>query len=227
MKPTARSADDHLLTLVLGGISSGKSNFALRLAQEQGGRVLVIATGRASDPEMEARIAAHRRQRPAGWSLVEEALRLERAARAHPDIEVALIDSIDAWVANRMEAARVEGPGEQLDKLEKTCLRAIEEVVALVPRVICVSSEVGLGTVPLHPLGRAFADLLGRLNQSLAARAGERYLVVAGAALPLPAPPPPVAHPRRSDQRGRARRRRTELQDRDRGGNHVHGEEFD
>jgi len=212
VRPTARPPGNHLLILVLGGISSGKSGFALRLAHAQGGRVLVIATGRASDPEMEARIAAHRRQRPAEWSLAEEALRPEQAARAHPEVEVVVIDSIDAWVANRMEAAGVEGPGERLDELEEACLRAIEEVLALVPKVICVSSEVGLGTVPLHPLGRAFADLLGRLNQDLAARSTERYLVVAGAPLPLPPP---------------ARRRRVESQDRDSGGDHVHREERD
>jgi adenosyl cobinamide kinase/adenosyl cobinamide phosphate guanylyltransferase len=189
MSPTTCSGD-HRLTLVLGGISSGKSEFALRLAREQGGQVLVIATGRPSDPEMAARIAAHRRGRPEGWWVAEEALWPERAARLHPGAGVALIEAVDSWVANRLEAVGMEGPGERLRELEEACLAAVGEIVGLVPRVICVSSEVGLGTVPLHPLGRAFADLLGRLNRRLAAMAAERYLVVAGSALPLPPPGP-------------------------------------
>ncbi|HZU19568.1 MAG TPA: bifunctional adenosylcobinamide kinase/adenosylcobinamide-phosphate guanylyltransferase, partial [Candidatus Dormibacteraeota bacterium] len=156
MSPTTCSGD-HRLTLVLGGISSGKSEFALRLAREQGGQVLVIATGRPSDPEMAARIAAHRRGRPEGWWVAEEALWPERAARLHPGAGVALIEAVDSWVANRLEAVGMEGPGERLRELEEACLAAVGEIVGLVPRVICVSSEVGLGTVPLHPLGRAFA----------------------------------------------------------------------
>jgi adenosylcobinamide kinase/adenosylcobinamide-phosphate guanylyltransferase len=48
-----------------------------------------------------------------------------------------------------------------------------------------VSNEVGLGVTPPYPLGRVFQDVLGRLNQRVAAAAAEVYLVVAGLALPL------------------------------------------
>jgi adenosylcobinamide kinase / adenosylcobinamide-phosphate guanylyltransferase len=41
--------------------------------------------------------------------------------------------------------------------------------------------------VPATPAGRAFRDLLGRLNQRLAAESEEALLVVAGRALELPA----------------------------------------
>jgi adenosylcobinamide kinase/adenosylcobinamide-phosphate guanylyltransferase len=43
-----------------------------------------------------------------------------------------------------------------------------------------VSSEVGLSLVPPNPLGRRFQDLLGLVNQRVAAAADEVYLVVAG-----------------------------------------------
>ena len=43
-----------------------------------------------------------------------------------------------------------------------------------------VSSEVGLSLVPPEPLGRTFQDVLGMVNQKIAAAATEVFLVVAG-----------------------------------------------
>jgi adenosylcobinamide kinase/adenosylcobinamide-phosphate guanylyltransferase len=177
-----------MLTLVLGGMSSGKSRFAVDLARAAGSPVLFVATGRASDAEMEARIAAHRRERPREWLVAEEPLRVDAAAGDHPGTEAILIDSIDGWVANRLEmegGSATDWSRDRLRRLEADCLATLEALLPAAPRVICVSSEVGLSLVPLHPYGRAFADLLGRLNQRLAALATETYLVVAGIPVPL------------------------------------------
>jgi len=46
---------------------------------------------------------------------------------------------------------------------------------------------VGFGIVPETPLGRAFRDRAGALNQRLAARAGQVILMVAG--LPMTVKP--------------------------------------
>jgi len=43
-----------------------------------------------------------------------------------------------------------------------------------------VSNEVGMGLVPGNRLGRLYRDLLGRVNQLLAQRADEVYIMVAG-----------------------------------------------
>jgi adenosylcobinamide kinase/adenosylcobinamide-phosphate guanylyltransferase len=50
---------------------------------------------------------------------------------------------------------------------------------------IVVSDEVGLGMVPMSPLGRAFRDVLGIAHQRLVADADEAWLTVAGRALRL------------------------------------------
>jgi adenosylcobinamide kinase / adenosylcobinamide-phosphate guanylyltransferase len=69
-------------TLILGGVRSGKSRHAEKLARDRGGPVTVIATGTAQDAEMAARIEAHRRNRPAGWRVIEEPIRLAAALEA-------------------------------------------------------------------------------------------------------------------------------------------------
>jgi len=173
------------LTLVLGGVSSGKSRFAVELAAKAGGEVTVVATGRATDAEMATRIDAHREQRPPGWRLIEEALDLSRAAQAG----TVLLDSVDGWLANQMESgggADQRWTRERLADLEEHCAATIDDL-ARDRRLIAVSSEVGLSLVSLHPYGRAFTDALGRLNQRLAARSERSYLVVAGVPIRLDA----------------------------------------
>jgi adenosylcobinamide kinase/adenosylcobinamide-phosphate guanylyltransferase len=177
-----------VLTLVLGGLSSGKSGFAVTLAQRSGGRVLFVATGLASDAEMEARIAAHRRERPPDWGLVEAPTRLADAAEQAATYDVVLVDAVDAWLANRLEdrgGAEAEWDGEQRAAVEADCTEDLAALRRQSRTLICVSSEVGLSLVPPTRYGRAFADLLGRCNQRLARDANEAYLVVAGRALPL------------------------------------------
>ncbi len=55
----------HSSHLVLGGARSGKSRHAVEQAAQSGGRVAFLATARALDGDMAARIARHRAERPA------------------------------------------------------------------------------------------------------------------------------------------------------------------
>ena len=45
---------------------------------------------------------------------------------------------------------------------------------------VFVSSEVGMSLVPVEPLGRRFQDILGTVNQRIAATATEVHMLVAG-----------------------------------------------
>ncbi len=51
--------------------------------------------------------------------------------------------------------------------------------------MILVSNEVGSGVVPAYALGRRFRDLVGEINQRVAAVADTVVLMVAGLPLPL------------------------------------------
>jgi adenosylcobinamide kinase/adenosylcobinamide-phosphate guanylyltransferase len=183
-----------VLTLVLGGTRSGKSAFAVELVRAAGGPVTYLATGVASDGEMRRRIEAHRRARPAGWTLVEEPLAIGAAVPAGAGTVV--LDSVDTWLANRMEAAggaEADLAGDRGDALVADCAAEVAGLDARVGHLVAVSAEVGLSLLPLSAYGRAFTDLLGALNQRLAAGSAEVYLVTAGIPLSL------KSHRRRAD----------------------------
>jgi adenosylcobinamide kinase/adenosylcobinamide-phosphate guanylyltransferase len=62
---------------------------------------------------------------------------------------------------------------------------AVAALAAAFGPVVLVSNEVGLGVVPERRSGRLFRDLLGTVNQRLAAACDEVHLVVAGRVLVL------------------------------------------
>jgi adenosyl cobinamide kinase/adenosyl cobinamide phosphate guanylyltransferase len=161
---------DRLITLVLGGTRSGKSEVAERLAGALGPRVTYVATGRITDDDMAARIERHRARRPAGWATVE----------AGPDLPAvlagvdgpALVDSLGTWVA---------GYPDLTPDAPALC-RALAGRSA---GTVVVSEEVGLGFHAPTEVGRRFADELGTLNQAVADVADRVLLVMAGRVLPL------------------------------------------
>ena len=166
------------LVVLLGGARSGKSRLAVRLAGESGAPVVFVATGEAGDDEMAARIARHRDERPAGWTTVEEPRRLLGAVEAAPPESCLVVDCLSLWVANLIEVAAVEA-------IEGEAGEAAAAAAARPGGTIAVTNEVGLGVVPATPLGRAYRDVLGRVNEAWVAAADEALFVVAGRALRL------------------------------------------
>jgi adenosylcobinamide kinase/adenosylcobinamide-phosphate guanylyltransferase len=155
---------------MLGGARSGKSVLAERRAGSSG-PVTYVATGGTSgdDPDLAARVAAHRARRPSTWTTVETG-DLAAAVLASPG--TVLVDSLTAWVAASPEfSVDVDG----------LCAVLVEHD----GHVVVVSDEVGLGVHPSTEAGRRFRDALGLVNQAVAAVADEVLLVVAGRALPL------------------------------------------
>ena len=179
------------LTLVLGGVRSGKSALAEEIARQWGKSVLYLATGQSTDTEMAERIRRHRERRPDHWITVEEPLHLLDALNRVLDgadrPDSLLLDSVDVWVANLLLAHENTDPAE----VEAIALEQVDAVVGDCSKMgvaaVLVSSEVGLSPVPPNRLGRQFQDLLGMVNQRVAAAADTVYLVIAG--LPLQVKP--------------------------------------
>lgn len=191
------------LITYIGGARSGKS----RLAQERvngPGPVVYVATatridhgGSQNDPEMEARIARHRQDRPAEWITIEEPMDLtrgfERAAEHKP--RAILLDCLTLWLSNRllkcwpMDETASGIPASWDDAAEAEVLADMEKSLSIGKKVsnelVVVSNDVGGGLVPLHPMGRAFRDMHGRANQRLGSVADEVHWVLAGLSLKM------------------------------------------
>lgn len=159
-----------MITLVLGGTRSGKSEVAEGLMPRAGRPVTYVATGRAVDEDMAARIAAHRARRPVDWTTVEAGDDLPDVLRglAGP----VLLDSLGTWVAGH-------------DDLHPAIAPLCSALRERAGDTVVVSEEVGLGVHAPSEAGRQFADVLGTLNRAVADVADRVLLVVAGRVLPL------------------------------------------
>jgi adenosylcobinamide kinase/adenosylcobinamide-phosphate guanylyltransferase len=178
------------LILVLGGVRSGKSDYAEELAQSLGqAQVLFVATAEAGDAEMARRIAAHQQSRPASWRTLEAPRHIGEAIQSHlGEAAVVLVDCMTLLVSNVMLALGDDPDATQAEQAVQDEIQALLRTCQRSPMTcIAVSNEVGLGVVPEHRLGRLYRDLLGKANQALAAQADEVYLMVAGLAVELKA----------------------------------------
>ncbi|MBO9194553.1 bifunctional adenosylcobinamide kinase/adenosylcobinamide-phosphate guanylyltransferase [Rhizobium sp. 16-449-1b] len=162
-------------TLVLGGARSGKSRFAEQLVIDSGLERHYIATGRAWDEEMRARIDQHKADRGDLWTTHEEPLDLAgQLAAIDGEGRAVLVDCLTLWVTNLMME-------------ERDVAAEFAALSAYLPRakarLVIVSNEVGLGIVPENRMAREFRDHAGRLHQMIAAAAANVYFIAAG--LPL------------------------------------------
>ena len=93
-----------------------------------------------------------------------------------------LVDCLTLFAANLLETFP-EGSGQQRAAIDHLC-----GALANAPcPVFLVSNEVGSGVVPAYESGRRFRDLLGELNQQVAAVSDTVVFLIAGLPLVLKA----------------------------------------
>jgi adenosylcobinamide kinase/adenosylcobinamide-phosphate guanylyltransferase len=175
-----------LITLVLGGARSGKSRFALELANNlifpkegvRGGdaisttRKAYIATAQPLDDEMKDRIEKHKKERSGEWTTLEEPLNISTLiSDINRSYDIILLDCLTLWLSNLLLNNK---------DVETEIGSFISSLSNMHCSLLIVSNEVGLGIVPDNALSRRFRDLAGYLNQKMAAIADEVYLVTAG-----------------------------------------------
>ncbi|GFG75524.1 bifunctional adenosylcobinamide kinase/adenosylcobinamide-phosphate guanylyltransferase [Mycobacterium botniense] len=171
-------------TLVLGGIRSGKSQWAEAALAESlppGQAVRYLATGSPvlDDAAWSQRIAEHRGRRPEHWVTVETD-DIATELRQSPDTPT-LIDDVGAWLTATLDRHRAWDTGSVAVDVEEL----VAAVRAFRSTLMLVSPEVGMTVVPATAAGRRFADELGGLNQRLAALCERVVLLVAGQPVPI------------------------------------------
>lgn len=170
---------DKKIILILGGARSGKSNFAQKMAIEMGNKVLFCATAEPLDEEMRIRIEAHRKSRPQSWETLEITQNIgQKLCILTCEYDVIIVDCITILTSNIMgEISANHDFEEDLNSEIDDLLRYMDKRQS---HFILVSNEVGMGLVPDNRLGRLYRDLLGRVNQRLAAYADDVYVMFAG-----------------------------------------------
>jgi len=180
------------LIFVTGGARSGKSSYAENIAREAGKPVAYIATAIAFDDGMKDRIAKHQAQRPEQWGTIEQYKDFQTMTDnpIFEQAEIVLFDCLTVMTTNNMLDFPVDYDTCEMDKVAEIETAIKIEVEKLLDvcqdkTLIVVSNEVGLGLVPAYKLGSYFRDIAGRMNQLVAGRADEAYLLVAGLPLKL------------------------------------------
>lgn len=177
------------ILLVTGGARSGKSTFAEQYIIDRFQKVAYIATAVPFDDEMKLRIAKHKTQRPSHWETFEQYKDLDQLTfEIAKGNEACLLDCLTImvtnWMMDRESIDWCHPSPELVDELQKDILGAMEmlldQLETLDLTMVFVTNELGMGVVPENPMARAFRDLAGRVNQLVASRADEVYLLVCG-----------------------------------------------
>ncbi|MHC5308099.1 bifunctional adenosylcobinamide kinase/adenosylcobinamide-phosphate guanylyltransferase [Bartonella sp. LJL80] len=165
------------LTLVLGGIRSGKSRFAEELVLAKGKKPVYVATAEIFNQEMQKRVDLHRARRHQYWLECEAPIALLAALLQYQgNSHAILVDCLTVWLGNLMHYE---------EDISQSIKSFVDGLSALDADIVLVSSEVGLGIVPDNALARAFCDHAGTLNQAIAAISSEVYFIAAGLPLKL------------------------------------------
>lgn len=173
-----------MITYITGGERSGKSAFAEHLYKNIND-VCYIATAYydKNDEEMKDRIKKHREMRNPFWRTFEDYKNLTLAIENEDYYFLDCVTNLVSRIMFDLSFNKDINP-DLIKKIEIEAIKELEELIVAVKNqeknLILVSNEIGMTMIPMDKLGRAFTDILGRVNQRLAKLSDEAYLVVSG-----------------------------------------------
>lgn len=177
--------------LIIGGARSGKSSYAeqqvlellaKRIQNNPRAQLHYIATAEPFDEEMKVRIALHQERRDEQWSNHEIPVELPKALGAFTESDIVLVDCLSVWLNNVIHYLGEYAESKAIQSKLQELTNALAETKGT---IICVSTEVGLGIVPMNALTRLYVDHAGWMNQGVAKVAEQVDFVVAGLPMKL------------------------------------------
>lgn len=166
-----------MIYYITGGQRSGKSSYGQQLALSLSGNPVYLATSRHWDGDYEKRIERHKADRDDRWDNVEE----EKALSKHDFTGlVVMVDCITLWLTNYFVDTK-----NDVDACLEQAKAEFEKLTEQEATFIFISNEIGMGTHAHTEVGRKFTDLQGWMNQFIAKKADEAWLMVSGIPMKL------------------------------------------
>lgn len=159
------------MILVTGGVKSGKSSFALKLAEKYNKKAF-LATGVPFDEEMKKRIEKHKAERGNDFDTYEEPINVPDTLNSIADkYDVIVFECVTTYLGNLYYY------GVDIDNYLDKLLESFKNMKC---ELIVVTNEVGWGVIPENELARKYVETLGKLNSKIANISDQVYLVVSG-----------------------------------------------
>lgn len=165
-----------MIYLITGGERSGKSRQAQKLALSLSNTPLYLATARRWDKDFENRINRHKNERDDRWTTIEE----EKHISSIPEGNVVVLDCITLWLTNYFTDAK-----SNLDEALTLASEELSKALSLNNHWIIVTNEIGMGVHASSEAGRKFVELQGFINQAIAEKADQVFLMVSGIAVQI------------------------------------------
>ncbi|MGB1360876.1 MAG: bifunctional adenosylcobinamide kinase/adenosylcobinamide-phosphate guanylyltransferase [Alphaproteobacteria bacterium] len=164
-----------MISLIIGGIKSGKTKHALKLTQSLSDKnnlqKIYLATAQNIDAEMDNKIKLHKQERDNSWQTVEETTDIVSILNSAKQNEVIMIDCISMWLSNLLCNEK------DIETYSNDLIKSLQSTKA---EIIIVSNEVGHTLVADNKMGRKFQNEQGLLNQKLGEIASNVHFVIAG-----------------------------------------------
>jgi adenosylcobinamide kinase / adenosylcobinamide-phosphate guanylyltransferase len=175
------------LIFISGGVRSGKSSFAekiaVKIALKNGGQLNYLATGVASDLEMQERIAKHQLDRETGkfqWRTMEQSQNIKEIAVFFNDEDIILLDCVTTLLNNELFSVNQSWDDPFLEQTMESIMTGIVEIRDRAKVLIVVSNEVFHESMAENDLVFSYGRILGKLHQQLVKAADQAFLVEAG-----------------------------------------------
>ena len=182
-------AHDSSIIFITGGVRSGKSRFAEKIAMERwqslgSGHLHYIAAMQPSDFEMEKRIRRHkedRRQSGHHWKTWEQPVSIGKLASYFKGDDIVLLDCLTTWLNNELFFVEDKWQDKAFQEalFEQMC-QEINKISQQVHTLIIVSNEVLNEPIGDNGFVIRYRRLLGKLHQAIVEDAYQAFLVEAG-----------------------------------------------
>lgn len=182
------------LIFVSGGVRSGKSSYAEKLAinlsDVRNGPLYYIACGNPGDQEMEERIARHKKDREnsrKSWITLDYPVAIERAVPLVDSNSIVLLDCLTTLLSNEMFPSM-----ERIDEwrnpaflasVKRSIIKGINEIKEHAACLIIVSNEVLHAPIMDKGVNNTYSKMIGSLHQEIVSMSDKAYLMEAGCAL--------------------------------------------